>query len=150
MSKKWGDKQFLPKCPFWNDKTLSLNRELLVLQSGCQWQGQTQLQRSSSPTIFSLPLTRFLKLVPFLSFSRYGLPYGLSWLGLFSLYRLQIVFTIVIHSRQIVNEAAKYRYRSGNLWDCGSLTFRLDWNRKSFLFIGNFVLEWWKMRWKSS
>ena len=25
---------------------------------------------------------------------------------------------------QIVNEAAKYRYRSGNLWDCGSLTFR--------------------------
>ena len=27
-------------------------------------------------------------------------------------------------SAQIVNEAAKYRYRSGNLWDCGSLTFR--------------------------
>lgn len=25
---------------------------------------------------------------------------------------------------QIVNEAAKYRYRSGNLFDCGSLTFR--------------------------
>merc|ERR1711962_1524954 len=37
---------------------LSVNRELLVLQSGCQWQGQTQLQRSSLPTIFSLPLTR--------------------------------------------------------------------------------------------
>ena len=28
---------------------------------------------------------------------------------------------------QIVNEAAKYRYRSGNLFDCGSLTFRATW-----------------------
>ena len=35
-----------------------------------------------------------------------------------------LVFTFVIPSGQIVNEAAKYRYRSGNLWDCGSLTFR--------------------------
>lgn len=26
---------------------------------------------------------------------------------------------------QIVNEAAKYRYRSGGLFDCGSLTFRV-------------------------
>jgi 2-oxoisovalerate dehydrogenase E1 component beta subunit len=25
---------------------------------------------------------------------------------------------------QIVNEAAKFRYRSGNEFDCGSLTFR--------------------------
>ena len=28
---------------------------------------------------------------------------------------------------QLVNEAAKYRYRSGNLFDCGSLTFRATW-----------------------
>uniref|UniRef100_A0A0K0EJZ8 2-oxoisovalerate dehydrogenase subunit beta, mitochondrial n=1 Tax=Strongyloides stercoralis TaxID=6248 RepID=A0A0K0EJZ8_STRER len=28
---------------------------------------------------------------------------------------------------QIVNEAAKYRYRSGNLFNCGSLTFRATW-----------------------
>ena len=28
---------------------------------------------------------------------------------------------------QIVNEAAKYRYRSGDLFDCGSLTFRATW-----------------------
>ncbi|CAB4058869.1 BCKDHB [Lepeophtheirus salmonis] len=28
---------------------------------------------------------------------------------------------------QIVNEAAKYRYRSGNLFDCGSLTIRATW-----------------------
>lgn len=26
-----------------------------------------------------------------------------------------------------MNEAAKYRYRSGNLFDCGSLTFRATW-----------------------
>lgn len=28
---------------------------------------------------------------------------------------------------QIVNEAAKFRYRSGNLFDCGSLTVRATW-----------------------
>jgi len=28
---------------------------------------------------------------------------------------------------QIVNEAAKYRYRSGNLFDCGRLTIRATW-----------------------
>merc|ERR1712080_360986 len=28
---------------------------------------------------------------------------------------------------QIVNEAAKYRYRSGNLFDCGGLTIRATW-----------------------
>ncbi|KAG7273651.1 hypothetical protein CRUP_018130 [Coryphaenoides rupestris] len=28
---------------------------------------------------------------------------------------------------RIVNEAAKYRYRSGNLFDCGSLTIRAPW-----------------------
>lgn len=28
---------------------------------------------------------------------------------------------------QIVNEAAKYRYRSGNLFDCGKLTIRAPW-----------------------
>ena len=28
---------------------------------------------------------------------------------------------------QIVNEAAKFRYRSGNSWNCGKLTFRSSW-----------------------
>ena len=28
---------------------------------------------------------------------------------------------------QLVNEGAKYRYRSGNLFDCGSLTVRATW-----------------------
>ena len=28
---------------------------------------------------------------------------------------------------QIVNEAAKFRYRSGNLFNCGPLTFRATW-----------------------
>lgn len=31
---------------------------------------------------------------------------------------------VVFRSLQIVNEAAKYRYRSGDLFDCGRLTFR--------------------------
>lgn len=30
-------------------------------------------------------------------------------------------------SFQIVNEAAKYRYRSGNMFDCGNLTIRAPW-----------------------
>lgn len=30
-------------------------------------------------------------------------------------------------SLQIVNEAAKYRYRSGDLFNCGSLTIRAPW-----------------------
>ena len=34
---------------------------------------------------------------------------------------------ISVVALQIVNEAAKYRYRSGNLFDCGSLTFRATW-----------------------
>ena len=28
---------------------------------------------------------------------------------------------------QIVNEGAKFRYRSGNLFNCGSITFRATW-----------------------
>lgn len=28
---------------------------------------------------------------------------------------------------QIVNEAAKYRYRSGNQFNCGNLTIRATW-----------------------
>lgn len=34
---------------------------------------------------------------------------------------------IVLTSLQIVNEAAKYRYRSGNMFDCGKLTIRAPW-----------------------
>ena len=34
----------------------------------------------------------------------------------------------ILHFKiQIVNEAAKYRYRSGNLFDCGGLTIRATW-----------------------
>lgn len=35
--------------------------------------------------------------------------------------------TFVYKSSQIVNEAAKYRYRSGDLFNCGSLTIRAPW-----------------------
>ena len=37
-----------------------------------------------------------------------------------------IIVTISILIK-IVNEAAKYRYRSGNLFDCGGLTIRATW-----------------------
>jgi hypothetical protein len=33
----------------------------------------------------------------------------------------------VLFSFQLVNEAAKYRYRSGNQFDCGKLTVRAPW-----------------------
>jgi pyruvate/2-oxoglutarate/acetoin dehydrogenase E1 component len=32
-----------------------------------------------------------------------------------------------LFSFQLVNEAAKYRYRSGNQFDCGKLTVRAAW-----------------------
>ena len=35
--------------------------------------------------------------------------------------------SIFSFSLQIVNEAAKIRYRSGNLFNCGSLTIRATW-----------------------
>jgi len=34
---------------------------------------------------------------------------------------------IILFSFQLVNEAAKYRYRSGNQFDCGKLTVRAAW-----------------------
>lgn len=35
--------------------------------------------------------------------------------------------TFIYKSFQIVNEAAKYRYRSGDLFNCGNLTIRAPW-----------------------
>lgn len=40
---------------------------------------------------------------------------------------LSKVKTSVLFSFQLVNEAAKYRYRSGNQFDCGKLTVRAAW-----------------------
>ena len=36
----------------------------------------------------------------------------------------QVVSNNIFKQPQIVNEAAKFRYRSGNLFDCGKLTIR--------------------------
>lgn len=38
-----------------------------------------------------------------------------------------LIVTRLFSSLQIVNEAAKYRYRSGDLFNCGSLTIRAPW-----------------------
>jgi 2-oxoisovalerate dehydrogenase E1 component beta subunit len=56
-----------------------------------------------------------------------GFAIGLSVAGANAIAEIQFADYIFPAFDQIVNEAAKYRYRSGNLWDCGSLTFRATW-----------------------
>merc|ERR1719323_2791744 len=53
-----------------------------------------------------------------------GFGIGLSMAGATAIAEIQFADYIFPAFDQIVNEAAKYRYRSGNLFDCGSLTFR--------------------------
>jgi len=56
-----------------------------------------------------------------------GFAIGLSVAGANAIAEIQFADYIFPAFDQIVNEAAKYRYRSGNLFDCGSLTFRATW-----------------------
>merc|ERR1712050_632011 len=56
-----------------------------------------------------------------------GFAIGLSMAGATAIAEIQFADYIFPAFDQIVNEAAKYRYRSGNLFDCGSLTFRATW-----------------------
>jgi len=56
-----------------------------------------------------------------------GFGIGLSMAGATAIAEIQFADYIFPAFDQIVNEAAKYRYRSGNLFDCGSLTFRATW-----------------------
>jgi len=56
-----------------------------------------------------------------------GFAIGLSVAGGNAIAEIQFADYIFPAFDQIVNEAAKYRYRSGNLFDCGSLTFRATW-----------------------
>lgn len=53
-----------------------------------------------------------------------GFGIGLSAAGATAIAEIQFADYIFPAFDQIVNEAAKYRYRSGNLYDCGSLTIR--------------------------
>jgi len=56
-----------------------------------------------------------------------GFAIGLSVAGANAIAEIQFADYIFPAFDQIVNEAAKYRYRSGDLFDCGSLTFRATW-----------------------
>jgi len=56
-----------------------------------------------------------------------GFAIGLSVGGANAIAEIQFADYIFPAFDQIVNEAAKYRYRSGDLFNCGSLTFRATW-----------------------
>ena len=53
-----------------------------------------------------------------------GFGIGLASIGKTAIAEIQFADYIFPAFDQIVNEAAKYRYRSGNEWDCGGLTIR--------------------------
>lgn len=56
-----------------------------------------------------------------------GFAIGASVAGATTIAEIQFADYIFPAFDQIVNEAAKYRYRSGDSFDCGSLTFRATW-----------------------
>ncbi|XP_078398582.1 2-oxoisovalerate dehydrogenase subunit beta, mitochondrial isoform X2 [Cetorhinus maximus] len=56
-----------------------------------------------------------------------GFGIGVAVTGATAIAEIQFADYIFPAFDQIVNEAAKYRYRSGNLFDCGSLTIRAPW-----------------------
>lgn len=56
-----------------------------------------------------------------------GFGIGLANAGATAIAEIQFSDYIFPAFDQIVNEAAKYRYRSGNLFDCGGLTIRATW-----------------------
>merc|ERR1712168_1529644 len=56
-----------------------------------------------------------------------GFGIGAAVAGATAIAEIQFADYIYPAYDQIVNEAAKYRYRSGNLFDCGRLTIRAPW-----------------------
>nr|XP_019946674.1 PREDICTED: 2-oxoisovalerate dehydrogenase subunit beta, mitochondrial [Paralichthys olivaceus] len=56
-----------------------------------------------------------------------GFGIGAAVAGATAIAEIQFADYIFPAFDQIVNEAAKYRYRSGNLFDCGNLTIRAPW-----------------------
>uniref|UniRef100_A0A8C4E6S2 2-oxoisovalerate dehydrogenase subunit beta, mitochondrial n=1 Tax=Dicentrarchus labrax TaxID=13489 RepID=A0A8C4E6S2_DICLA len=56
-----------------------------------------------------------------------GFGIGVAVAGATAIAEIQFADYIYPAFDQIVNEAAKYRYRSGNLFDCGNLTIRAPW-----------------------
>lgn len=57
-----------------------------------------------------------------------GFGIGIAVTGATAIAEIQFADYIFPAFDQIVNEAAKYRYRSGDLFNCGSLTIRSPWD----------------------
>merc|ERR1719454_1609171 len=71
--------------------------------------------RFGEDRVFSTPLTEQ---------GIVGFGIGMAAVGHTAIAEIQFADYIFPAFDQIVNEAAKYRYRSGNQWDCGKLTIR--------------------------
>ncbi|XP_009079648.1 PREDICTED: 2-oxoisovalerate dehydrogenase subunit beta, mitochondrial-like, partial [Acanthisitta chloris] len=56
-----------------------------------------------------------------------GFGIGIAVTGATAIAEIQFADYIFPAFDQIVNEAAKYRYRSGDLFNCGNLTIRAPW-----------------------
>ncbi|XP_009584922.1 PREDICTED: 2-oxoisovalerate dehydrogenase subunit beta, mitochondrial [Fulmarus glacialis] len=56
-----------------------------------------------------------------------GFGIGVAVAGATAIAEIQFADYIFPAFDQIVNEAAKYRYRSGDLFNCGNLTIRAPW-----------------------
>ncbi|CDI87145.1 branched-chain alpha-keto acid dehydrogenase E1 component beta chain, putative [Eimeria praecox] len=56
-----------------------------------------------------------------------GMAVGMAAVGYTAIAEIQFGDYIFPAFDQIVNEAAKFRYRSGNNWNCGKLTIRSSW-----------------------
>eukprot|EP00916_Digyalum_oweni_P022214 GHVL01036848.1.p1 GENE.GHVL01036848.1~~GHVL01036848.1.p1 ORF type:complete len:286 (-),score=47.48 GHVL01036848.1:73-930(-) len=56
-----------------------------------------------------------------------GFAIGMASVGHTAIAEMQFADYIFPAFDQIVNEAAKFRYRSGGAWDCGKLTIRSAW-----------------------
>lgn len=56
-----------------------------------------------------------------------GMAIGMAAVGYTAIAEIQFGDYIFPAMDQIVNEAAKFRYRSGSSWNCGKVTFRSSW-----------------------
>jgi len=56
-----------------------------------------------------------------------GFAIGMAAVGHTAIAEIQFGDYIFPAFDQIINEAAKFRYRAGGVWDCGKLTFRATW-----------------------
>lgn len=81
-----------------------------------QFCSHTNLEWLGRDRVFNTPLTEQ-------GIAGFGI--GLAAVGHTAIAEIQFADYVFPAFDQLVNEAAKYRYRSGNEFDCGSLTVRM-------------------------